>query len=33
LQYNFLIGFETEQLESIYWYLEKLDVTALGPMP
>jgi len=27
LQYSFWIGFESEKVESLYWYLEKTQVT------
>jgi len=33
LQYSFWIGFESEKVESLYWYLEKTQVTVWDPLP
>jgi len=33
LQYSFWFGFESEKLESLYWYLEKTQGHSIGPLP
>jgi len=31
LQYNFWVGFQSEQLKSLYWYLKKTQSNGISP--